>query len=227
MSAKNKAVIDDGMCPDLIVGADFDGFTGIPIIKKPEEIIIPKRIVPFSKSKEATDALDAIGFFEMDIDFAEILRNTTMYSELLKGKIVITPDCSLYYGAPYAVAMANIYRDRAIGYFLQKNGAYVIPRIRWSNEITFTDSLFPDKLAFLGVEKHGIYAIGTYGCIQTKEEKRVFKLGLKAMIEELEPEVVLVYGAMPKDVFEEFMGLTRFVRYDDWTTLCHKEASHG
>lgn len=34
---RRKAVIDDGMNPELAEGADFDGFSGIPIIRKPEE----------------------------------------------------------------------------------------------------------------------------------------------------------------------------------------------
>mgnify|MGYP004502288109 CR=1 FL=1 len=32
---KRKATIDDGMNPELVKGADFDGYLGIPMIKKP------------------------------------------------------------------------------------------------------------------------------------------------------------------------------------------------
>ena len=39
------------------------------------------------------------------------------------------------------------------------------------------------------------------------------------MLDELEPEVVLVYGAMPKSIFGELESRTRFVQYSDWTTL--------
>lgn len=55
MKNKNrKAVIDDGMNPELVRGADFDGYNGIPIIKKPDEIIIPKCIFRSPSSVKLT-----------------------------------------------------------------------------------------------------------------------------------------------------------------------------
>ena len=36
------------------------------------------------------------------------------------------------------------------------------------------------------------------------------------MLEELEPRVVLVYGAMPKDVFSGLEDCTEFLNYPDW-----------
>ena len=72
------------------------------------------------------------------------------------------------------------------------------------------------NLLFLGIEKHSIVSIGTYGCIQGKEYRRYFYEGLKAMLEELEPKVVLVYGAMPDDIFEEVKKTTEFVQNYDW-----------
>ncbi|MBR0540837.1 MAG: DUF4417 domain-containing protein [Clostridia bacterium] len=226
MSRNKNAVIDDGMCPELVKDADFDGYAGIPIIKKPEKIIIPTGIVPFSYRNRA-EKTEAIGFHEMDEIFADVLRNPTAYDGGFAGKIIISPDCSLYRDAPYAVAVANTYRNRAIGYHYQTIGAYVIPQIRWGNSLTYRKDVFPDKLAFLGVEKHGIYAIGTYGCIQSKEDKRVFKEGLEEMLFELEPEVVLVYGSMPHSVFDDYRSTTRFVQYPDWTTRCHGGSSNG
>ena len=73
-------------------------------------------------------------------------------------------------------------------------------------------------MAFLGVDKHSIVSIGTYGQIQSKESKKYFREGLAAMIEELEPEIVLVYGPMPDVIFKDFMNKTKFIRYDDWMT---------
>ncbi len=50
--------------------------------------------------------------------------------------------------------------------------------------------------------------------------------GLRAMIDELEPEIVLIYGAMPDSVFHGLLDLTRFVQFPDWTTL-KRGKSHG
>lgn len=61
-------------------------------------------------------------------------------------------------------------------------------------------------------------AIGTYGQIRTAESKRYFREGLEAMLEELHPKVVLVYGAMPGNIFHGLETKTEFVQYPDWTT---------
>jgi hypothetical protein len=218
---KRKAVIDDGMNPELVSGADFDGYYGIPVIKKPKEIIIPKRIVPFSKLSKADSFSDAVATYEMDQKFSELLIHPDNYIEELKKHIFISLDCSLYRNAPYAAQVTNVYRSRTIGSYYQRKGVYVIPQIRWGNSLTYTTDVFPEKVAFLGVEKHSILAIGTYGCSQTRDDKYHLKAGLEAMLETLEPAVVLVYGAMNKSVFDDYRSITKFVHYPDWTTNAH------
>ena len=68
------------------------------------------------------------------------------------------------------------------------------------------------------VEKHSIVSIGTYGCVRGEENRHHFRNGLIAMLDELEPEIVLVYGSMPKGIFQELETRTRFVQYPDWIT---------
>lgn len=77
-------------------------------------------------------------------------------------------------------------------------------------------------MAFLGIDKHSIVSIGTYGQIKSAEAKRIFREGLVAMLEDLEPKVVLVYGAMPRKIFEGLTEKTKFIQYDDWTTHVKK-----
>ena len=89
MSKRNrKAIIDDGMNPELVNGADFDGFYGIPVIKKPTEIIIPKSIVPFSKLSKADTFEDAIATYEMDQEFSDLLIHPDDYIDNLKKHIL-------------------------------------------------------------------------------------------------------------------------------------------
>lgn len=219
---KRKAIIDDGCNPELVAGARFDGILEIPIIEKPDRIIIPKSIVPFSERYKIDDYDVAIGFHEKDIDFAEVLINPESYvKDFRRFSVIISPDCSLYRDAPLSVQVTNVYRNRAIGSFFQRRGCNVIPQIRWGTEYTYTTKYFPEKIAFLGVPKHSIVSIGTYGCIQHREDKYFFKAGLKEMLETLEPEVVLVYGSMPDSVFGDYLHMTRFVQYDNWTKSRH------
>lgn len=219
---KNKITLDDGCNPELVAGAKFDGVLEIPIIEKPSHFIIPSIIVPFSERHRVSDPNAAIGFYEMDNKFGDLLRNPDLYLEDLKRfAAVISPDCSLYRDAPLSVQITNTYKNRAIGSHYQRKGLYVIPQVRWGSDATYTTKLLPERVAFLGIEKHSIVAIGTYGCIQHTEDKYHFKAGLDAMLKALEPEIVLVYGSMPNSVFGDYLNSSHFIQYDNWTKLQH------
>ena len=220
---KNKAIIDDGCNPELVDGAEFDMPLGIPIIKAPAKILIPSGITPFSMRNHTDSFSDALGFYEMDINFAEVLRKPENYiNDFGRFSALISPDCSLYRDAPPVVQATNIYKNRAVGSYYQRNGLNAIPQIRWGNEMTYTTRYFPEKIAFLGVEKHSIVAIGTYGCIKGKENKYFFEAGLYEMMDTLMPEVVLVYGSMPDSIFGQYKNYARFIEYPDWTTKRHR-----
>ena len=219
---KIKAILDDGCNPSLVAGAEFDGILEIPKIKAPSKIIIPPGITPFSERHRAPSYAEAIGFHEMDINFAEVLREPEKYiDDFSNFGALISPDCSLYRDAPLAVQLTNLYRNRAIGSYYQRKGLYVIPQIRWGNELTYTTEYFSEKIAFLGAPKESIVAIGTYGCCGGKLNKLHFKAGLEAMLEILKPQVVLVYGPMSDSIFDDYKDMTTFVEYPDWTTRMH------
>lgn len=38
------------------------------------------------------------------------------------------------------------------------------------------------------------------------------------MLDELEPEYVLIYGSMPDSIFGDLVDRTNFVHYRDWTS---------
>lgn len=164
----------------------------------------------------------------MDEEFAAILIAPEAYvDDLSRFSAIISPDCSLYRPHTLGCHIANIRRSRLIGCLYQSLGIYVIPQIRWGDERTYTTSVLPEKAAFLGVEKHSIVAIGTYGCCQRKEDKYHLKAGLKAMLDNLEPVAVLVYGPMPPAIFDEFQHRAIFVQYDNWTKRVKGGKAHG
>ena len=123
---------------------------------------------------------------------------------------------------PLAAQVTNIYRSRAIGYYLQKHGVYVVPCVRWGDERTYTTQCLPEKIAFLGIEKHSIVSIGTYGQLKNTVNRYYFEKGLDSMMETLEPEIVLVYSKMPQEIKDKY-PLTNFVEYEDWTSIMRKE----
>lgn len=164
----------------------------------------------------------AVCEYENDDEFKELLINPKEYVEKIRGYSgFITPDCSIYRDMPLAVQITNIYRNRAIGYYFQKQGIYVIPNVRWGDERTYTKKFFPEKIAFLGVEKKSIVAIGSYGQLKDRVNRFYFEAGLDAMMEELEPKVVLVYGSMPDGIKLDYPK-TNFYEYPDWASLMRR-----
>lgn len=215
MLRKNK--IDDGFRADLAINGIFDGTLEIISIRKPNQIITPKDTIPFSLMHRSKDHSEFVVFYEHDLRFADVLTSTEDYlNELKKFAGVVSPDCSLYRDMPLCLQIANTYMNRLIGHYLQEQGLYVIPNIRWGDERSYTTGVLPEKFAFLGVEKHSIVSIGTYGCIQGSENRYYFKAGLEAMLEELEPEVVIVYGSMPNSIFSEYKNVAQFIQMKDW-----------
>ena len=223
---KDKNLIDDGFRPDLVTDANFDGIFEVPHVPGPSEIKIPEGMIPFSKLKYSGSQKEFVIFYEHDIKFRDILTATDDYIDTLKQfPGVVNPDPSLYRDMPLTLQITNVYMSRAVGYSLWKAGIYSVPNVRWGDERSYTSILFPEPFAFAGVDKHSIVSIGTYGCIRGTDNTHHFKAGLAAMLDYLEPEVVLVYGPMPDSIFGEYQSRTRFIRFDDWTTVKKKEAA--
>ncbi len=222
---KNKLnIIDDGFTPELVEKAIFCGNLEIPQIHKPNQLIIPPGLIPFTQMLRSNAHTEAVHFYEYDYKFVDLLTNTSKYVEKLSSfSAVISPDCSLYRDMPLCLQVANTYMNRAIGHYLQSKGIYVIPNIRWGDERSYTTVALPERFAFLGVDKHSIVAISSYGCIRGTENRRYFQEGLEAMLFTLEPEIVLVYGSMPDSVFSAYTKFAQFIHYPDWISSKRKK----
>lgn len=215
-----KLEYGDGFNYQWVASALMDGVLEIPIIQKQNHFVIPDRLVPFSCRNRDSGQESLICFYEDDKRFSDFILHPDQYiGDLKKFAGIISVDASLYLDMPLCLQIADVYFNRALGHYLQKQGMYVIPNIRWGDERTFTTCVLPEKTAFLGVEKHGIVSIGTYGQIRRNADKQLFRDGLEAMLDELAPEVVLVYGPMPHKIFHGLEDRTQFIPYLDWTTL--------
>ena len=67
-----------------------------------------------------------------------------------------------------------------------------------------------------------IVSISTYGCIKSSENRYYFKEGLKAMMDYLKPEVVLIHGKMPNDIFVEYLDKAQFISYPSYYEMRNK-----
>ena len=206
----------DGFNPKLIQGAKLTKKYHIPILLH-QDIEIPKSLVAFDKRNLVNDKNQTIHFYIKDERFQQVIKNPDKYIEkLLEFDSVISMDPSLYRDVPMPIELINTYLNRAIAYYMQTKGIKVIPNIRWGRPDSF-------DYCFLGIEKQSIVSIGTLGCIQGKENKYYFELGLNEMINRLQPKVVIVYGRFPKEVFDRFNDRTQFIHFNSEYEETHKE----
>lgn len=209
--------------------AFFDGFLEMPVLYAHEEIIIPTVAVPFSKRNALKNPEEEmLVFYEHDLKFRDFISVPQNYMDELKNiRIISTPDCSLYRDMPLWEQLANIGVSRSVGFYLQQQGKYVIPNVRWGDKRTYTKELFDIAPAFSGVPHNSIVSIGTYGCSKRKEDKYFLEAGLEAMLTELTPRDVIVYGSYNPAVFEKYELYTNFHHLPDRTTYVHRRKKVG
>ena len=176
----------------MVTDADYDGELEFPKIEPQNEG--PNRVINFSKSLRCNDANQWIHFYEDDYLFERIWNQPRKYLPLFKKyNGVILPDFSLYYDMPLVMQCWNIYRSRAIGTWLQRNGIKVIPNCRFGDSRTF-------DITCAGLAKHSIIAIGSIGCIQDKTYRPTFIQGTKHVIEHLDPSQLVIVGSVPQEI---------------------------
>jgi hypothetical protein len=230
MKKNKKITITDGYNPELVVDAFFAGKLEFPIIEKCCVDTLPKTLLPISRIEKSENSNEEfIHFYENDSNFIDILNNIEINSvQLGKFAGIISSDSSVYWDSPLIVQLANIYRNHQTAYYLHKINKIVVPNIRWGDERTYTDCIISNEIpAFIGYPKHSVVAVGNYGCYQSKEEKYHFNNGLKAMIKELEPTLVIVYGSIKNEIFKELSTLTKFVEYNDWISTVKRRYFNG
>ncbi len=216
----------DGFNSKLIETALYESFLEFPALKAPKEIIVPSKAVPFSKRTAITGSSEEmIVFYEQDPEFRDFVSIPQNFiDELCNVKIFSTPDCSLYRDMPLWEQLANIGVSRSIGYYLQQQGKYVIPNARWGDERTYSKDFFGFAPAFSGLPHNSVLSIGTYGCSKKKEDKYYLEAGLVAMLTELTPKVVVVYGSCNPKIFNKYEKYTQFIHIPDWTTYKHTDS---
>ena len=108
----------------------------------------------------------------------------------------ITPDFSICQDFPEPVKIYNIYRMRAYGYWLGKQGIAVINNCRWGTLETF-------NYVWDGLPSDDILCIGTVGGSPRKLIDRTrFEDGLQETVLRKSPKILLTYGSANYSCFE-------------------------
>ena len=95
---------------------------------------------------------------------------------------------------PLAMQVWNSYRNRAIAFWLQREGVPIIPNVRWGDERTYA-------FAFEGLAQGGTVAVSTNGMLRSKVDRAYFAAGLARMVEVVKPETIVNYSQTPEDIF--------------------------
>ena len=175
--AYNLELFDDTNC---------EGKYQMPIIQN--DNYIPDDLIGFNYAKTSENKKTGIHFYLDDYQFERIWNNPDEYVDLLSEyECILSPDFSLYMDMAYAVKIWNVYRSRLIGQYYQQRGIKVIPTISWAEKETF-------EFCFDGIPKGSIVSVSTIGVKRDEEALKIWKDGMDAMIEHIQPSTILVYG---------------------------------
>ena len=161
-------------------------FWQMPIIKN--DNYIPSDLIGFNYAKSSDNKKTGIHFYLDDYQFERLWNAPDDYVDILSEyECILSPDFSLYLDMPIPMKIWNIYRSRQIGQYYQSMGIKVIPTLSWAEKETF-------EFCFKGIPKGSIVSISTIGVKRDKEALEIWKDGMDAMIKEIQPSTILVYG---------------------------------
>lgn len=167
----------------------YDGPFNIPVIYPVSVYEHIEEYVPFNLAlAEKHPEGKGVQFFIDDYRFTRVWNQPTKYVDILKKfEYVLSPDFSLFTDFPRAMQIYNHYRKHWCGAYWQSQGIEVIPTICWSDKESFA-------WCFDGEPQRSVVAISASGPTNMPESKKAFLYGFDAMMERLQPELVLYFG---------------------------------
>ena len=181
----------------------------------------PEKAIPFDKITKSKDFNQWVHFYIHDRKFECFWKNPHQYlKSLQKFEGVITPDFSVYTNMPKPMKIWNIYRNRALSVWLQKNNVNIIPNISWSTPDSY-------DYCFDGISIGSTIAVSTNGCIKDKIDREIFKDGLKELCIRLKPKTIINYSYAPKDIWDDYIDKYDIIFIENYHQTVRKgEASN-
>lgn len=162
-----------------------DGYD-MPIIKPVD--YTPKDLIGFNYAKTYKDKNVGIHFYLDDYQFERLWNNPLKYVDTLREyDCILSPDYSTYTDMSYASKVWSVYKSKLIGAFYQYMGLTVIPTVQFCEKDSY-------KYAFSGMPKHSTVSVSNIGVMGNKEAFKMWNEGVDALLQELEPKRILLYG---------------------------------
>lgn len=215
-----NGVVSDSFQAFLIEGAEFTSKEQYPILRAdmiPNDV--PINVMPFNKAINYKGDLSStyICTFSPDESFERIRRNPRKYIKFFKRTAgIIGFDFSIHIDMPLIKQKQQINDNLSLSYFYGNQGINIIPNIRCG-----IDELLPEFLE--AIPKHSIIAVGTHGFCKEISEQCEWYCFLEKIIEELQPEVIVVYGSLRGKMFDEIKQKAKFVFIEPWIKKEYKE----
>ena len=158
---------------------------GIPDLPYAPISAVPRELIPFRAKIRRDGSGIGVHFFLYDAIFESAWNTPNRTVQYLsRFQIGLTPDFSLHPEMPLAVQLWNTYRSRWCGAYWGTHGIAVIPTVSWSTPESY-------NFCFLGIARHSVVALTTLG---TRREVATFMHGFDALLERVQPTLVLCYG---------------------------------
>ena len=137
--------------------------------------------------------------FINDKQFQRLYRNFWHYKEILTKFIkgLISTDFSLFRDMDEAEQIENCRKNRAVDYALQKLGISVIPTAGFAGESSW-------KWCFDGLPTNSTIAVTTNCIGNDPDAKRLFIGGIRAMVNKIQPNTIIVCGKCPDWLFTKY-----------------------
>lgn len=173
----------------------FDGVGeyGVPALEP--ECIEPEQFISFNYAKSCRNPEEkGVHFFLHDYQFNRLWDMPERYMLMLsRFACVFTPDYSLYTDMPKAMQIYHHYKKQWMGAYWQANGLTVVPTVSWSDKESYS-------WCFDGIPQNAAVAVSSVGCMQKRENVKLFMNGYQEMINKLNPKQILFYGTVPEEI---------------------------
>lgn len=149
---------------------------------------LPKELIPFSDRRKGLFHY-GIHCYEYDYKIDPAWNNPPQVANCLRKYACVTaPDYSVFVDQPRAVNVWNVYRNRWVSSYWQKEGIRLVPSASWGNVDSF-------DFCFDGLPENSTIAIGHVAIGRDMDARILFRLGVKTLIERKHPTRLVVYGA--------------------------------
>ena len=159
--------------------------SGFPVIMGVNDI--PEDMIAFSDACIHGCKGKWVHFFEEDDKFQRLWTDPHKYLDLLRqADGIVEPDFSMFIDDPMPLQIYNLYRSRALGFWISTQGIKVMPNAGWAAPETF-------NWVWDGIPQHSTVAISTCGKMKD-EAKELYLMGLEYMVKVLEPKNIVCVG---------------------------------